>query len=163
MKKISFFILAAMLATACQKENTSPNAPAGTTHLTGLSSQLSASSQHPADSTAQLDGTYAGYFSLTTSGKTAKVGVQFKIVGNQFHDIGGNNDYAVGDGTISSVDATLTFTNADVFPTVILPGQQIPFECVGLTDTYDFAVKTDSLLLTKTLQGATYSYALKKQ
>ena len=46
-----------MLAVSCQKENSSPTQSSGT-HLTGLSSQQSATSQHPADSTAQLDGTY---------------------------------------------------------------------------------------------------------
>jgi len=163
MKKIPFLILAALLATACQKENSSPKLSASASHPAGLASQQSASSRHPADSTARLDGTYAGYFSLTASGKTAKVGVQFKITGNQFHNIGGTNDYGVGDGTISFAQGTLTFTNVDIFPTVILPGQLIPFETTSLSDTYDFVVKTDSLLLRRIAQGATYSYALKKQ
>lgn len=163
MKKISFIILTAMLATACQKENTSPKPPADPTHPTGLSSQQSKSSQHPADSTAQLDGTYVGYFSLTTTGQTAKVPVQFKIVGNQFNSVTGGDYYSVGDGTISSVHATLTFTNNDDFPDYIKAGSNIPLSSVGLFNTYDFTVKTDSLFLSKTVQGASYRYALKKQ
>jgi len=163
MKKITFFILAAMLATACQKENTSPKQSADMTHLTGLSSQQSSSSQHPADSTAQLDGTYVGYFSLMATGQNAKVPVKFEIIGNQFNSATGGNYYSVGDGTISSVNATLTFTNNDAFPAYVIAGSNIPLSSVGLSGTYDFVVKTDSLFLSKTVQGSIYRYALRKQ
>jgi hypothetical protein len=162
MKKIPFLILAAMLAVSCQKENSSPAQSSGT-HLTGLSSQQSATSQHPADSTAQLDGTYAGNFNFAATGQIAQLPVQFKVAGNQFNSVVADNDYSVGDGTISSVNATLTFTNIDAFPGYIKAGSIIPLSCVALSGTYAFKVKSDSLFLTRLSQGATYSYALKKQ
>jgi len=157
MKQISILILAAMLATACQKENTSPKAPANAT-LTNGTSNL------PAESPGVLDGTYTGYFSLATTGvQTSKLPVRLVIAGNQFNsgDLS-NTYYSVGAGTLAPGTGVLSFTNIDAFPDYMLAGSNIPLSSIGLSNNYNFSIKGDSLLLSKTLQGTTYTYALAK-
>jgi hypothetical protein len=163
MKKLSILILTAMLATACQKENNSPKSPASATPVTGASSQQNQTSQLAANADS-LDGTYAGYLGLTGGGlQAAKFPVEFVITGNQFSsDSLPYDNYSVGGGTFISGNNILNFTNVDAFPAYIIPGSTIPVSSIGLFGSYNYKMKGDSLLLSKTAGGATYSYVLMK-
>lgn len=160
MKKLSILILVAMLASACQKEGASPKLTGGTPQPTGTSFPTSP---------IQLGGTYKGSFSATwTGGQGAEVPVGFTVSGDQFNAAAANAasdniHYGVGDGTVAVSSSTLTFQSLVAFPDNMIVGQIYPYETVGLNGNYNYTVKGDSLLLSKTSGGSSYTYKLKKQ
>jgi hypothetical protein len=158
MKKLSILILVAILATACQKEGASPKLSGATPQPTGTSFPI-----YP----IQLNGTYKGSFSATLAGgQGAEVPVGFTVSGDQFNTAAvnaasDNIHYGVGDGTVALSSNTLSFQGLDAFPDNMTAGQIYPYETVGLNGNYNYTVKGDSLLLSKTSGGGTYK--LKKQ
>ncbi len=149
---------AAILLAACQKENTSPKTPGSVKGSTGTAGTSLSSSETP----TPLDGTYTGNFSLSNTAPATNLPVQLILAGNQFNSGDLNNSYSVGGGTVAITDSVLNFTDIEAFPDNIR-GSMIPSSLIGLSGNYDYKIKGDSLLLSKTEKGYTFTYKLKKQ
>jgi hypothetical protein len=164
MKKLSTLMLAAALLAACQKEKSSPKTSGSITGSTGITSQQPGSSLSSSATPTPAAGTYTGNFSLSTTGtvQVAKVPVQLVFAGDQFASGDLSLYYSVGGGTVAITDNILNFANNDAFPGYII-GSSVPLSTVGLSGNYDYKIKDDSLLLSKTLSDVTYTYRLKKQ
>jgi len=134
MKKISILILSVvMLASACKKDKQSP----------------------------QLTGTYTGLFSTKAASTTQQPGpdaVQLIISGNNFQSGQGTAYLTVGAGTVQVSTGVLNFTDTEAFPDNTSINSS-----AALSNSYNYTVKGDSLLFSKTVLNVTYTYKLKKQ
>lgn len=187
MKKQLVLILATLLVSACQKGNISPkflaSESSGATSKTDTS-RLKAGTptpitQHspgvptpqtlplPTGAAAHLDGTYFGFLAVSPSATSVSsmLPVQLVFSGNQFE--GADSQYLhynVGYGTFTGDNKTLTFSKGTGGATTADPasnqGAQVSSALLG---SYNFAVKGDSLFISKTLNGLIYTYKLKKQ
>ena len=127
-------MLAVVLASACKKENHTP----------------------------QLNGTYTGLFNATPLYPTAQLGnpsaVQLIISGNNFSSGTGTAYITVGGGELQINTSVLNFIDRNAYP------QNTSINTSALLhDNYSYTVKDDSLLLSKTTLNVTYTYKLKKQ
>ncbi|WP_143167111.1 hypothetical protein [Mucilaginibacter sp. OK098] len=135
MKKISILILSVMiLASACKKEKKAP----------------------------QLTGTYTGSFSETTPSVIQQpptlFAVQLIISGNNFQSGQGTAYLTVGAGTVQTSTSVLNFTDTEAFPDNTSINSS-----AALSNSYNYTVKGDSLLFSKTVLNVAYTYKLKKQ
>jgi hypothetical protein len=134
MKRIAIFMLAAVLASACKKEKHTPD----------------------------LTGTYTGLFKTTLVNTTLPPidpsPVQLIISGNTFKSGTGVAYITVGGGDLRTSTGVLNFTNNQAFP----DNTSVNTSAV-LNSSYNYTVKGDSLLLSKTSVDVIYTYKFKKQ
>jgi hypothetical protein len=135
MKKIAILILSVMmLASACKKDKKAP----------------------------QLNGTYTGTFSESTlsvtQGPPTISAVQLIISGNNFQSGQGAAFITVGAGTVQISTSVLNFTDTEAFPDNTSINSS-----AALSNSYNYTLKGDSLMFSKTVSNATYTYKLKKQ
>jgi len=164
--------LAALLASSCQKENTTPhssgtaNLQSGSTTPQAAPDPLGGINSNPVGAPVNLDGVYTGTFSLLPPTGKAYVNyaVQLILSGTKFNS-GNMNQYApIGDGTMVIGTSEIDFTDLDAFPDYINSNNPLgQAENPALFNNYKYTVKGDSLLITHTINSLTYSYKLKKQ
>ena len=123
-----------MLASACKKDKKAP----------------------------QLNGTYTGTFSESNLSVTQNpIGlfkVQLIISGNNFQSGQGAAYITVGAGTVQTSTSVLNFTDTEAFPANTSINSS-----AALSNSYNYTVRGDSLMFSKTVSNATYTYKLKKQ
>jgi hypothetical protein len=150
MKKLSIFLLAAILSSGCQKENKSPNS-------TGTSLQPGGSHSQQNQTPSLTDGTYSGLFEYESAvnhpGHLAGT-VLLTITGINFNS--GTPAY-LGFGTYEVNSGSIQFSPGEVLPAIE------PFISSELVGGYSYTVKGDSLLLNKTEYNGTFTYKLKRQ
>jgi hypothetical protein len=138
MKRLSILLLAAILASACQKENAFSSA----------------------GSSMQLDGTYTGTYQITSPTATVQsipITVQILVSGNNFKSGDLNIYHSVGEGSLKVNKDSIEFSNVDAFP------GSGSFTNAGLSGNYNYTVKGDSLFLSKPENFNSCIYKLKKQ
>ncbi len=127
-------MLAAVLASACKKEKHTPD----------------------------LTGTYTGVFKAslvnTTLPPVDQNLVQLIISGNTFKSGIGVGYITVGSGNLQISTGVLNFTNNQFFP----DNTSVNTSAV-LNSSYNYTVKGDSLMLSKTSVDVIYTYKFKKQ
>ncbi|MGZ3832219.1 MAG: hypothetical protein ACXVB0_01755 [Mucilaginibacter sp.] len=183
MKKIFIILTAAMLASACKKENASP-------HIANTGNQVTNNLTDAADTSTvtpippnflpapppQLDGTYTGVletrFLLFNTGNAnpKKVAVQINFSGNGFRSGDATNYDNVGSGVFNFLDSfdgsngdltkygDIQFDNTDAS----LGNSTIQNPNARLLGAYVYEVKGDSLFLSQRHREISYQYKLKK-
>lgn len=156
MKLLNLYVLvlAFLLFTACKKENTTSPAP------------------HPVAAAGPFDGTYTGSFAIIKTADTGTAAlsadVRFRLKGTILSSLTdtviNNAVYSnPGYGTFTHDNNQLTFSNsAEIVTPVQFPGI-VQYSGTLLFGPYQYQVKGDSLILTKTTAANIYTYRLLRQ